>query len=469
MGISEADPLIIELMLCRIAIMFFFLALHSVGYSQFKKLREYKRSVQFSFAPGISTNGIGSGFYINAYSLNLFGGLSAGNKILEIGIISNLNLKSSTGIQLAGIANVIGSNAFINLTQSEERELIGDGFESNFTGIQLAGALNYVRNTTSGIQVSGGLNVVGGDFKGIQLAAIGNSSAGNMEGLQLAGLYNVAFESVGGFQISSIFNFTNAQLSGIQLGFINKAQRIKGAKSTPPTRERGLQIGFINFCKKMDGVQIGIINFGGDIRGKQIGLINFFNPAGTKDHVRNGTPIGLLNIGSKGSYFRVSYNELFITNIEYTTGNCLNCSFVMGSEMPFDDRNQIFNQNALIVGYDPIRHTWGFGYGFQKVLYNKFTMEPSPLNKTRVINYGLKFMHLNKDLNIDHSFNLLSRLNLDYGKRWRSHYIFVSVSVNYFLFNTDEGYNINSETIATGKAFGMLTNLWPGYGFGVQL
>jgi hypothetical protein len=219
----------------------------------------------------------------------------------------------------------------------------------------------------------------------------------------------------------------------------------------------------------MDGVQIGIINFGGDIRGKQIGLINFFNPAGTKDHVRNGTPIGLLNIGSKGSYFRVYYNELFITNIEYTTGNCLNCSFVMGSEMPFDDRNQIFNQNALIVGYDPVQRTWGFGYGFQKVLYNKFTMEPSPLNKTRVINYGLKFMHLNRNLNIDHSFNLLSRLNFDYGKRWRSHYVFVSVSVNYFLFNTDNGYTINSETIATGKAFGMLTSLWPGYGLGVQL
>src|SRR5436190_4039715 len=109
MGISEADPLIAELMLCRIAIMLFFIMLQSVGYSQFKKLREYKRSVQFSFAPGISTNGIGSGFYVNAYSINLFGGLSAGNKILEIGLISNLNLKSSTGIQLAGIANVIGS------------------------------------------------------------------------------------------------------------------------------------------------------------------------------------------------------------------------------------------------------------------------------------------------------------------------------------------------------------------------
>lgn len=73
----------------------------------------------------------------------------------------------------------------------------------------------------------------------------------------------------------------------------------------------------------MDGVQLGLINFGGDSRGKQFGLINFFSKYPSKEKVRMGTPIGLLNFGSKGSYFRIYYNEIFSTNVEFTTGNQL--------------------------------------------------------------------------------------------------------------------------------------------------
>ncbi len=93
-----------------------------------KKIREYERTFQFSLFPGISTNGIYSGSYFNDYSLNLFGGLSAGNHILEISPITNVNVKSSTGIHLAGLANIIGANAFINLSMAEEWELIKRGF-----------------------------------------------------------------------------------------------------------------------------------------------------------------------------------------------------------------------------------------------------------------------------------------------------------------------------------------------------
>jgi hypothetical protein len=434
-----------------------------------KKIREYKSTTQFSVFPGISTNGIFSASYYNSYSFNLFGGLSAGNRILEVSVITNVNLKSTTGIQLSGLANVVGANAFINLSQSEERSLISEGFESNFTGIQFSGLLNYVRSNTSGIQITAGMNVVQLNVKGFQLSGIGNSSGSYAIGIQLAGLYNVATESIGGMQISSLFNYTNGQLSGLQLGFINKARRITGKKSTPPTPARGLQIGFVNGSKKMDGIQVGLINFGGDIRGKQIGLINFFNKAGTKDHVRNGTPIGLLNIGSKGSVFHIFADEIFSTNIEYTTGNCLNCSFVIGSEMPFDDRNQILNKNALILGYDASHQQWGFGYGFQKMLYNKFTMMPSPFNRKRLISYGLMFLHLNKNKSIDKSFNLLNRLNVDYGKRWHSMFVYVSVSLNYFLYTPGSSYNTRSITLNTGNVFGLDTTLWPGYGIGIQL
>src|ERR1700741_4304171 len=104
-----------------------------------KKIRAYTRIFQVSLFPGISTNGVASGSYFNRYSLNLFGGLSAGNDVLEIGIITNSHFQSSTGIQLAGFANITGTNAFLNLTLSEERSLIHDNFEVNTRGVMVSG------------------------------------------------------------------------------------------------------------------------------------------------------------------------------------------------------------------------------------------------------------------------------------------------------------------------------------------
>jgi hypothetical protein len=442
------------------------------SFSQIKKFRTYQKGFQLSLFPGTSTNGIESGFYYNKYSVNIFGGLSAGNHILEVGLITNVNLVSSTGIQIAGFANIIGANSFYNLTLSEERQLIHDDFESNMKGIQLAGLLNYVRNHTSGIQLSGGLNVIGGNFKGFQFAGIGNSSAGTSSGVMLAGIYNVVYESVAGFQLSSIFNFTDFELAGLQVALINKARMIRGRKTTPPVPSRGMQIGLINFCKETDGVQIGLINFGGATRGKQFGLINFFQRTSSKEYVRMGTPIGLLNFGSKGSYFRLYYNELFTTNIEYTTGNCLNCSWIMGSEMPYHDMNKIYNQNALILGYDHVDKTWGFGYGFQKKLYNKASTRPNPANEKRMMSYGIKVMHLNKSLRLDKNFNMVTRLNFDYGKRIRSLYWFAGLSLNYFLYHEDADsdlYHVQSMTLAAGKLFDLQSLFWPGYEIGIQL
>jgi hypothetical protein len=441
-----------------------------------KKIRSYEKVFQFSLFPGISTNGIESGAYYNKFSFNLFGGLSAGNRILELGSLVNVNLKESTGIQIAGLANVVGANAYVNLSQSEERALINvEDSESSTKGIQFAGILNFVRNNTRGIQVAGMLNVVGGDIKGFQLAGIGNSAVNNMGGtssaIQIAGFYNIAKEGMGGFQISSLFNYTDGNFAGFQLGAINKARTMMGKKSTPPTRARSLQIGLLNASKAMDGWQIGLVNFGGDMRGKQIALINFFHNYPLKEYSLMGTPIGLLNFGSSGSYGSVSYNELFSVNVEYTTGNCLNCTWTQ-STMPFAARNQIYNQNALIAGYDAARKTWGFGYGFQKVLYNKSSMLPSDLNnKKRVIHYGMKFLHLNRELSFDKTFNVLTRLNFDYGKRWRWLYVFAGVSLNYFLHDaedSEDAYKVNSKKFDAGNLFDHKAEVWPGYTFGIQ-
>lgn len=436
-----------------------------------KRFREYERGFQVSLFPGISTNGTFSGSYYNKFALNIFGGLSAGSHHVELGLISNVNLKKSTGIQIAGLANVIGANAFVNLTLWEERALIHNDFESNIKGIQLAGMLNYVRDNATGIQLAGMLNVNGFNFKGFQIAGVGNSAGGWSQGISIASLYNVADDYVAGIQISTLFNYTGEELSGTQIALINKSQRMKGRHSTPPTKAKSLQIGLINFCKEMDGTQIGLINFGGAIRGKQFGLINFFQRMGTKDPVRNGTPVGVLNFGSMGSVIRLSYNEIFSANLEYSMGNCLNCTWTQ-SAMPYWDQNKIFNQNFLILGYDYWKETWGFGWGFQKVLYNKHSMLPTdPLNEKRIITYGLKLLHLNEGKKFDKDFNVVTRFNIDWGKRKKSYYWFVGVAVNYFVIeDKKEGldYQISSKEIDAGKFAGMTSRFWPGYTAGLQ-
>ena len=142
----------------------------------------------------------------------------------------------------------------------------------------------------------------------------------------------------------------------------------------------------------------------------------------------------------------------------------------MGSEMPFLDVYKIFNHNALTLGYNTFEKTWGFGYGFQKVLYNKFSVAPHRNNEKKLISYGLRFIHLNRDMSFDKVFNLITRLNVEYGIRWKSKYIFAGLSLNYFVYEPEDEvvYKINSLKISTGDIGGMASSMWPGYGVGIQ-
>jgi hypothetical protein len=463
--------------LCLLALIFFVLAApESVSQTSVaRKPREYKRIFQLAFFPGISTNGISSGSYTNDFSINLFGGLSAGNRIFELGLISNAELNSVSGIQMGGLANIVGANTFLNLSIAGERELEQAGFESNQKGIQLAGLINYVRINSKGIQISSGFNSVGYDFTGVQLAGLGNRS-GQAQGFQIAGFYNVAEDGMGGVQISSLMNYTRGQLAGMQISLVNKALLIKGSKSSAASNNRGLQIGLVNFCREMDGTQIGIINIGGQMRGRQIGLINIFRKTPPKENIYNGLPIGLLNFGSAGTYVRLSNNELYSLNLEITTGNCANCSWVMGSNMPFKDSWKKYNQNAIVLGYDRMENTWGFGYGFQRILFNKFTVSPqnaaeAKLNERKMLSFGLKFMHLNRDMKLDQHFNMLSRLNLEYGIRMKVCHVFAGIAFNYFLQDPNlplDTYRVRSVSASGGKLFGFNALLWPGYSVGLH-
>jgi hypothetical protein len=445
-----------------------------------RKIRLYERNFQVSLFPGISTNGIASGSYINKYSLNLFGGISASNKIFEVGVISNSHFRSSSGIQLAGLANIIGTNAFVNLTLAEERGLLHDNYQVNNHGIQVAGFLNYVLDHASGSQISGGLNHVGGDFKGFQLAGFGNSTGGNSIGVHVAGFYNLAKESVGGVQVSALFNYTDEYLSGVQVALFNKARRMLGKNSSPRTNAKSLQIGLFNFSAEMHGTQIGLINFGRDMRGKQIALINFFNKRKSKEFADAGTPIGILNFGTTGSVSRVSANEIFLTNIEYVTGNCQNCTWTVAGPVgpPYDEENKKLNQNALTIGFDPIIKTWGFGWGFQKVLLNKYSTRPNhPLNEVRQMSYGIRFLHVNREwMKVDRRMNLVTRVHFEWGRKGRkilrSVYRFGGLALNYHLADRPQDgspFVVRSIQAPTGRVGKFYSTVWPGYSVGVML
>ena len=85
------------------------------------------RPFQVSLVPGLSSHGKMSGQVVNNFSLNVFGGYTAGTNGVEIGGLFNIDKKEVKYFQAAGIFNVVGGKV--------------DGF-------QVAGITNTVLNAT---------------------------------------------------------------------------------------------------------------------------------------------------------------------------------------------------------------------------------------------------------------------------------------------------------------------------------
>jgi hypothetical protein len=440
-------------------------AISSVAFGQPRKYVFMTRDFQVSLVPGVNSNGLNSAQYFNKISLNLLAGLSAGNRILEVGVISNASTFRVTGIQIAGIANVVGTNSFLVEPDEKLRSRDEEKFTAKFHGLQFAGVINYVNESATGLQFSGMINATRKEVKGMQLSGIGNTAGGPTNGVQLAGLYNLSGETMSGVQVSLLLNVTHEFFSGTQLGLINKAKETGGKNTLPYTKARGLQLGLINLNRKMNGLQVGLINLGGAARGVQFGLINFYKQMPSKENVKQGIPIGLLNFTSRGPDARVYNTEMFPLSVEYSTGQCRNCS-AAESQMPFEGKNQVYYHNSLIVGSNPFRSLWAFGYGFERMLFNKKTMMKSSANKTRVIAYGIKFRYLYNS-NVNNRFDLLSSVNFDYGKRLGRVYVFGSVTINHFLYKDSsfEGLPSWASTIKSSERNSQA--FWPGYGVGL--
>lgn len=437
--------------------------------AQPRKMVFMTRDIQVSLVPGINSNGLNSAQYFNKFSFNLLAGMSAGTQGLEVGLISNASTFRVQGIQFAGVANVVGTNSFIVEPDEKLKARDEKRFTPDFRGIQFAGIMNYVDENTVGFQFAGFFNSTRKTVNGVQVSGFGNTSGGPTNGLQFGGLYNISGKSMAGVQISLLANITRGLFSGTQIGLVNRVGATRGPNSLPPTRARGLQIGLINLNRRMDGLQVGLVNMGGKARGIQVGLVNFYRAYPSKENVKQGIPIGLLNFRSRGPWLRVYNSELFPLSAEYSSGQCRNCS-ATESQMPYEGRNQIYYHNSLIVGSNPPRDMWAFGYGFQRLLYNKVVMPNVPANKTRVIAYGLKFRYLQRS-SVSKSFNLLSSLNFDYGKRFGNVYFFGSLTLNHFVFDPHSFDVLPSWTkvIGTPREGRNSQAIWPGYGVGVLL
>ncbi|MBK6265509.1 hypothetical protein JKA74_10710 [Marivirga sp. S37H4] len=200
-----------------------------------------RRRFQLSFTPGTSTNLKIAGTVKNEISINLIGGYNYGVDIFEVGGVFNINRTDVSGVQIAGMANLVG------------REV---------NGLQISGVFNGTKGKQSGMQIAGFGNFNLDDFSGTQLSGSYNQ-AKNLVGTQIAGAVNLA-DTLSGLQLSSVYN-KSKHLEGVQISSgLNVSENMKG-----------VQIGIVNRARQQNGFQLGFININDSSEGVSIGLLNF--------------------------------------------------------------------------------------------------------------------------------------------------------------------------------------------------
>lgn len=416
---------------------------------------------QASLTPALGTNGFHPGSFNNFVSINLSSGYSASTLLFEFGVISNLNVNRTNGLQIAGVANITGGNAFGGLTKKESEAKIKSGFSPYVSGAQFSGLTNSVLGDAFGTQFTGGINFNKGALIGLQVSGIANIVYKYSFGVQLSGLFNISEVSFNGVQISGFSNYTNGELEGVQLGLLNQAGDIEGKNSLNNPQPTGFQIGLINFSKKMNGFQFGLINFAKRSQGTQIGLVNFYR-GGKETGTRDGTAIGLINLGEL-TYVSVYANELFALNYEISTGTRKN------SRIKLDKRN-VYVTNALIFSHSSFSDKkWGLGYGIKKMFFNR--SEIPGQTESKFIGYGIDVEHINEEKGrITKNLNLITRLKIVAGTRIIPKLFgvncFAALSFNTFLTDRKNSLKPNFLSSST-KLKNMNLEYWPGLSVGL--
>lgn len=332
--------------------------------------------------------------------------------------------------------------------------------------VSFSGLANIVVTNVFGLQVSGGINLSGNALFGAQVAGISNVVRNYSFGVQIAGFYNSSVGAMDGVQLASLLNYTGGQLKGIQAALYNHAGRIEGKNSYGGTDATGLQVGLVNRAAKMNGFQVGLINFGGKMQGTQIGLINFYR-GGTIPETKDGTSIGLLNIGQTFD-IQVFADELFYTNYAILTGTGKNLRML-------GDSKSLYIQNGIIFGYNPDLLNddggrWAAGYGLYRMVYNRSVAKG--MNQFRFVSTGAEILHYNQGTRLNDSPNLLSRLKLSFGSRLHpgqgNIYVFGGISYNLLLSDAEievAHHLVKEVDVNEDQTF----RRWPGLHFGVML
>ncbi|PWJ44213.1 hypothetical protein BC781_101563 [Sediminitomix flava] len=229
-----------------------------------------EKAFQLSFISPIGTNGTQANEIINDYSLNLLGGHSRGNNVLELGGLYNVNTSYTKGVQFAGLTNYSA--------KSEK-------------AVQFAGITNIASDQDRGVQISGITNVTAKGNVAFQLSGILNVA--DKAGTQI-GLINIA-DSVGGTSIGLINIVKKNGKKEFEIGF-SDALHTYGSFKLGTDKFYTIFSAGVNYINQTDDLQYAVgLGFG-----KDIALKNNF-----------ATQIELLGYGlSEGQEFTSDLNML---------------------------------------------------------------------------------------------------------------------------------------------------------------
>jgi hypothetical protein len=183
---------------------------------------------------------------------------------------------------------------------------------------------------------------VNGGLDGIELGGIMNFNTGDVSGFQLSGIANANMEKTSGVMWSGCVNLSVNEMRGVQMADINTAL----------DDLTGVQIGVINYARRLKGVQLGVINVVGEDNG--------------------ALPVGLINIVKGGHYeLELLSGDVIHTNLNYKMGvERFYTIYKLGWST--DNGNDVYSVGLGIGGMVTIsgRHKLSIDLSNSQIMYN---------------------------------------------------------------------------------------------------
>lgn len=205
-------------------------------------------------------------------------------------MLNSINLKIMKTKQFAGLTIAIAVTLMSSNSIAQENQK-NSTQKAQFTFAYPLGTNGAEATTISNNFSFNALYGLNGGLNGIEIGGILNYNSGDVSGVQLAGVANVNKEKTRGLMCAGFYNLSINDMKGVQMADINNALG----------DFEGVQMGVINYAKRMKGVQIGLINVVGEDNG--------------------AVPIGLFNIVKGGHYeLELVSGEVIHTNLNYKMG-----------------------------------------------------------------------------------------------------------------------------------------------------